>query len=334
MSRIDKPSSRSLNPAKDDNDYVAVLTQGSPTVKLVKTAILAGQRSNVPVGDAMQGTLSGVIAAGRPVSFSDSARSTSDIVEVKVTRSGIIRLKTSTSIYELRIDEKRAGRVRSLQYLRRGYLDYDEKMPDGFYDGGHGMEFGIEDDGKLSVHSDREVILVDGTQDQGLAFKLDAAKKFIENAAGIEDKIKMLAIFVSNSLGGSQMIKDAGPSITDLTGREIEARKQHTASSGDIVMLGYLNYGVCRHRALMFKYLADRLGIKSRLVRGKQGGYSGGWHIWNVVELKGKHYVVDVMQQPWNLMEEGSKEVDDYRRAFNDQGVAVLAGIGGRSIVR
>ncbi|OIP81459.1 hypothetical protein COT83_04370 [Candidatus Peregrinibacteria bacterium CG10_big_fil_rev_8_21_14_0_10_44_7] len=67
MRKIDKPSSRNLNPAKDDNDYATVLTQGSPTVKLTKTAILAGQRSNVPVGDTMQGALSGVIAVGRPI---------------------------------------------------------------------------------------------------------------------------------------------------------------------------------------------------------------------------------------------------------------------------
>ncbi|PJB89638.1 hypothetical protein CO082_00220, partial [Candidatus Peregrinibacteria bacterium CG_4_9_14_0_8_um_filter_44_15] len=268
------------------------------------------------------------------LSFSDSTRSTSDIIQVKVTRSGIVRLQTSTSVYELRIEDKRAGRVRSLQYLRRGYLDYDETMPDGFYDGGHGMEFEIDENDALKVRSPREVILVDGTKDQGLAFKLDAARKFIENTTAVEDKIKMLAMFVSNSLGGSQMVQGSGLSITDMTDREIELRKQNVPTAGEVVMLGYLNYGVCRHRALAFKYFADRLGIRSRLVRGKQGGADGGWHIWNVVELGGKHYVVDVMQQPWRLMEQDSKEVGAYQRAFNERGARVLAGIGGRSITR
>jgi len=252
-------------------------------------------------------------------------------VAVQVTTEGVVNLRTSTSVYKLVVAEAHAGRLRSLKYLRRNYLDYNEEMPDGFYDGGHGMTFRVGADGKLGVSSSREVILVDAGKDVTLGPKLEMARKFIENARTLQEKIQMLAMFVSNSLGGSQLVPGSSmPGIVDLTDQDVDQRKMSGKNAGDILMLGHLNYGVCRHRALMFKYLADRLGIPSRLVRGK----TSDWHVWNVVQLHGKNYVVDVMQQPWNLMEENSPEVDQYKRIFNRRGVRVMAGIGGRSITR
>jgi len=330
MSSLDRPKNKVLNPVQNDRDYVEILTAHSPHVRVTKTQILPGCRSRVPVGDIMQGILQRSICPGRSVEFKDVAMSTSTITSVRVTPEGAVFLQTDTSVYKLDVD--RAARLRSLGYLRRGYLDYDEKMPDGFYDGGHSMGFELDDEERLSLSctSSREVLLVDSNNDPALAFKLEVARQFIEDANTVQAKVQMLAVFVSNSLGGSQMIQGGGKRwLLELTHGDIEQRKMRAKNSGDIVMLGHLNYGVCRHRAIMFKYLADRLGIPSRLVRGQQYGV---WHVWNVVQLGSKNYVVDVMQQPWRLMEENSKEVNDYRRVFSEKGRQAFGGIGGCSI--
>jgi len=64
------------------------------------------------------------------------------------------------------------------------------------------------------------------------------------------------------------------------------------------VLLGaWLNQshaGVCRHRALLFKLLADEAGLKSALVRGNLA--PGGPHIWNELSLEdGRCVLVDTM---------------------------------------
>src|SRR6185295_8137875 len=57
--------------------------------------------------------------------------------------------------------------------------------------------------------------------------------------------------------------------------------------------------GVCRHRALLFKILADEAGLRSALVRGNYAvhlGQPGFAHAWNEVVLSdGRRRLVDVM---------------------------------------
>jgi len=67
------------------------------------------------------------------------------------------------------------------------------------------------------------------------------------------------------------------------------------------VLLGSLakacGAGVCRHRSLLFKMMADEAGLKTALVRGNMlfpGGYGG--HAWNELHLRdGEVRIVDVM---------------------------------------
>ncbi|EKD47821.1 MAG: hypothetical protein ACD_65C00273G0003 [uncultured bacterium] len=321
-----------LNPTLSDRDYVEALTAGFPRVALIKIQIKSGCTSSVLVGTQLDGILQVPIVVGGRVRFDEGKSSVSEIVEVRVEADGKIFLETATSVYRLRIDQTHAGRFRSLQYLRRGYLDFDEQIPNGFYDGGHKMQFAIDSDGRLECESsDRELIFVDAIRDTCLQSKVEGARKFIESAPTTQAKIQMLAMFVSNALGGSQMVADGYGDIVQLTEANIQRCKISRANVDDVVLLGYLNHGVCRHRAILFKYLADRLGIQSRLVRGKQARDQ--WHCWNVVELDGKNYIVDVMQQPWKLIEEGSPEVDIYRRATHEKGRRIFAGMGGGSIV-
>ena len=57
--------------------------------------------------------------------------------------------------------------------------------------------------------------------------------------------------------------------------------------------------GVCRHRSLLFKILADEAGLRVALVRGNYAstGPPGAPHVWNEVVLDdGRRVLVDVMQ--------------------------------------
>jgi hypothetical protein len=61
--------------------------------------------------------------------------------------------------------------------------------------------------------------------------------------------------------------------------------------------------GVCRHRALLFKLMADEAGLKVALVRGvmKSSSQTGG-HAWNELHLEdGRRLLVDVMNPQRNF---------------------------------
>ena len=61
--------------------------------------------------------------------------------------------------------------------------------------------------------------------------------------------------------------------------------------------IGQLRCGLRRHRALLFKAVADRLGVPSRLVRGRY--YCGSEDAAaNVVVVGGSELFVDVMREP------------------------------------
>ena len=48
---------------------------------------------------------------------------------------------------------------------------------------------------------------------------------------------------------------------------------------------------VCAGYSKAFKYLCDKVGIECKVVNGEMNGYA---HVWNVVTLEGKNYIVDV----------------------------------------
>ncbi|XP_058722521.1 probable serine/threonine-protein kinase SIS8 isoform X3 [Vicia villosa] len=68
-----------------------------------------------------------------------------------------------------------------------------------------------------------------------------------------------------------------------------------------VLPLGSLTIGLARHRALLFKVLADRLSISSRLVKGQQ--YTGSDDVAiNFVKIDGREYIVDLMADPGTLI--------------------------------
>lgn len=172
----------------------------------------------------------------------------------------------------------------TLLYLKRHYLPARTTIPDGYVDGGRSMK--IADDG--TVQSPREVLVVDRSRDPGLRQHLAYA-----HSPGLEglppvERARLLAAYVDRE---SSPAEGRGLSLQACRLVEGEFR-------GREMLLGTsLNSGVCRHRAVLFKLLADEAGLAVTLARGNLGhANSSGGHVWNELLLDdGRKFIVDVM---------------------------------------
>ena len=74
-----------------------------------------------------------------------------------------------------------------------------------------------------------------------------------------------------------------------------------------LVPLGVIKKGTYQHRALLFKVLADQLGIPCSLFRGQYGRH------WNTVMLEQREYLVDLVSTPSKLYPVDSQEACQYQ---------------------
>lgn len=202
-------------------------------------------------------------------------------------------------------------------------------MPDGFYDGGRDMEFEIDEKGQLNpISSKREIILLDQNQDPNLKFHKELAEKRLEGLKDPRERALALAGFVSNIMGGIQIGNQFSEfNLESECYQQIAAIKKHYGHN--TIPIGYLNHGVCRHRGNLFKYLGDRLNIHSRLIRGNYAIFG---HAWNVIEINGKYYLIDIMHNPHILTDETNDLNLIYHRINGKK--EIVGGFGGKSIVR
>ncbi len=174
-------------------------------------------------------------------------------------------------------------------FWKKGFLGVDQKVPDGFSDPGAEMKvYKLESGEKEFVYeAEREVILCDALLDLKLSDHIAKSRAAIRGALGEKQKALALGKYVIGALGGAQI--DANV-LAYRTAAEIKKLREKKGKR--VILLGELLHGVCRHRSLLFKYLADRDGVKAELVRGF---FQYGKHSWNTVEVEGKKYLLDTM---------------------------------------
>lgn len=163
------------------------------------------------------------------------------------------------------------------QYQTRHRIEAGQHIPDGYFDGGRAMV--IQSDGQ--VRSSREVLVVDRTRDPELATRLRMARNL--RVMPERMRFEQLARFV-NDLYTSEPRRYQDDYPPELRGHELLA--------GDVAALS--GRGVCRHRTLMFKLLADEAGLSVAMVRGNHGALTQGAHVWNEITLDAQRYVVDL----------------------------------------
>ncbi|GMH17078.1 hypothetical protein Nepgr_018919 [Nepenthes gracilis] len=197
------------------------------------------------------------------------------------------------------------------RYWKNNALSYDDKILDGFYD-----LYGIINESTSSFPSlvdlqgtpvsegiSWEAVLVNRAADSNL-LKLEQKAMILSVKARSEsllyvggELVQMLANLVSESMGGP--VGDLDNLLRAWKSLNYSLR----STLGSMVLpLGSLTIGLARHRALLFKVLADSVGIPCRIVKGQQ--YFGSDDVaMNFVRIDNRReFIVDLMADPGMLI--------------------------------
>ncbi|XP_067863221.1 armadillo repeat-containing protein 3 [Heptranchias perlo] len=130
------------------------------------------------------------------------------------------------------------------------------------------------------------------------------------------DQVVSLAVFVAEKMGGP-IDKEK---LHELTW-ELHIAELKFELKSNIIPIGKIQKGIYYHRALLFKALADRIGISCSLVRGE---YNRAWNEVMLIDyptqdttgllIPPKAYIVDLMHQVGNLMKPDSPDAAHYER--------------------
>ncbi|NXY68204.1 ARMC3 protein, partial [Glareola pratincola] len=144
---------------------------------------------------------------------------------------------------------------------------------------------------------------------------INDASKTILPLTTTRGQVVALAQFVADKMGGPIERDKLHDFSWELHISEIEFELK-----SNIVPIGKVKKGTFCHRALLFKVIADRIGICCSLVRGK---YNRAWNEVELVDdspqgiagllLPPKKYIVDLMFEPGVLIKRGSAEADQYK---------------------
>ncbi|XP_064946173.1 serine/threonine-protein kinase CTR1 isoform X2 [Musa acuminata AAA Group] len=167
----------------------------------------------------------------------------------------------------------------SHRFWVNGCLSYHDKIPDGFYLI-QGMDpfvwtlcADVEEENRIpsveslkTVHpcdSSIEVALVDRQYDPDLRQLQNVVAGLSCSCATPKDMVDQLASLVCSHMGGTAFNEE------DLLRRWKECSETLKATSGSVVLpIGKLSVGLCRHRALLFKMLADTINLPCRVAKG------------------------------------------------------------------
>ncbi|XP_012586689.1 PREDICTED: armadillo repeat-containing protein 3-like isoform X2 [Condylura cristata] len=129
----------------------------------------------------------------------------------------------------------------------------------------------------------------------------------------IKVQIETLAKYVAEKMGG----KVSKEKLNDFNWEHHLSELKFQLKS-NVIPIGLIKKGVFYHRALLFKALADKIGVGCSLVRGEYG------RAWNEVKLMSETrkvggvpplegYIVDLMFSPGGLIKLRSREAELYR---------------------
>nr|XP_009936229.1 PREDICTED: armadillo repeat-containing protein 3 [Opisthocomus hoazin] len=132
------------------------------------------------------------------------------------------------------------------------------------------------------------------------------------------EQVVALAQFVADKMGGPIGRDKLHDFSWELHISEIEFELKC-----NVVPIGKVKKGTFCHRALLFKVIADRIGIGCSLVRGE---YNRAWNEVKLVDdspqgiagllLPPQEFIVDLMFEPGLLIKQGSAKADQYKHVY------------------
>ncbi|CAB87658.1 MAP3K delta-1 protein kinase [Arabidopsis thaliana] len=200
-------------------------------------------------------------------------------------------------------------------------INYDQKVRDGFYDV-YGITSNSLSQGKMpllvdlqaisiSDNVDYEVILVNRLIDPELqelerrVFALASECPDFAPGQVSSDLTQKIANIVVEQMGGP--VENADEALRRWMLRSYELRNSLNTT---ILPLGRVNVGLARHRALLFKVLADRINLPCMLVKGSYYTGTDDGAV-NLIKLDDKspnsfftcsEYIIDLMGAPGALI--------------------------------
>lgn len=316
-----------LDPTVNDWDYARLLMHDA-TCRVFK---MKGADSLVPDGTEFYGKLTSQeskerhLRQGEMAFFMNSRDAICSIGAIEsidprdAINKIIVQTRNGSSYAIEHVDPFKYNRRVGLLYLRRGYLGFDDMMADGFFDGGKSLKFCIDDDIRFRECS-REVILYNTHGDRKLARQLGFVKKLVGPVNDMRIKIRLLAEYVLQTMGGRISSYDSPREFVARLDSDIERIGKPNSYGIPVIRIGELEHGACRHRAGKFKYFADQLGISSRLLRGSlETPFHREAHAWNTVKIdngdgSSSYYLIDLMQDPATLTKSTDMAATWYKR--------------------
>eukprot|EP00850_Spirogloea_muscicola_P023719 SM000381S14611 [mRNA] locus=s381:28553:35415:- [translate_table: standard] len=166
------------------------------------------------------------------------------------------------------------------RYWVNGCLSYEDRLEDGFFDL-WGMSpyvwnmcTEVEQRGRMpnldtlrKLHPSEaafDVALIARDVDKGLKILEDRAVGLAYAAADYQTLARQLARLVSDHMGGPAEM-EAGELLSRFRAR---MRQLKAFLKSVVLPIGMIDVGLCRHRTLLFKVLADAMGLPCRISRG------------------------------------------------------------------
>nr|AAN61142.1 EDR1 [Oryza sativa Japonica Group] len=228
-----------------------------------------------------------------------------DLDGEQIRKAKLISLGRGNRFAAVRDDEQTADAL-SRRYRDYNFLDYHEKVIDGFYDiFGPSMESSKQ--GKMPSLADLqtgigdlgfEVIVINRAIDTTLQEMEQVAQCILLDfpVANIAALVQRIAELVTDHMGGP--VKDANDMLTRWLEKSTELR---TSLHTSLLPIGCIKIGLSRHRALLFKILADSVGIPCKLVKGSN--YTGDDDdAINIIKMNEREFLVDLMAAPGTLI--------------------------------
>ncbi|XP_054797805.1 probable serine/threonine-protein kinase SIS8 [Prosopis cineraria] len=233
-------------------------------------------------------------------------------------------------------DTEALVQFQSLRYWNYNVIDHEEKVMDGFYDL-YGFSSNLAERGKMPLLVDLqtaslsenvgcEVILVNRMVDIKLkqlekkAFAVSKDCCLSEQGLVSSGLLQKLADIVVNRMGGP--VGDPDEMLKKWSARSHELRDSLRTI---VIPLGCLDVGLSRHRALLFKVMADRINVPCMLVKGSYYTGTDDGAVNLIRSDDGSEYIIDLMGAPGTLIpaEVPSNQLQNY--SFAVTGCAEIA---------
>ncbi|XP_057829880.2 serine/threonine-protein kinase CTR1 [Cryptomeria japonica] len=211
------------------------------------------------------------------------------------------------------IDSVKTSEGASHRFWVNGSLSYHDKIENGFYhiwgmnpyvwticnklDEGHQMPSLESLKSVDATDSSMEVVVIDKQGDSHLRELENKALALAYGCSNNRQVVGELGKLVCMLMGGASLTEHG-----DLMTRwKVSSQMLRDCLNNIVLPIGSLSVGLCRHRALLFKALADMVNLPCRIVRGcKYCGMADGCSCLVQCDVE-REYLVDLIGSPGEL---------------------------------